>query len=167
MVREGAVVPDGVGVIHCNREDLHIPRLGILASALPARLGRDATREEGSVGAGLAGLVEGGLGDGVRGGVEVELDLVADSGGEVPGGEFEGGFADEDFVDGGAAGVSGGVGGGLAVAGAGGGVGGGGAVLCSNHGVVGGGGAVVRGAVLRSSHGDEGKDGGGGEKHGE
>ena len=151
MARETAVVPDRLGVINSDGEDLHI-RASVLASVLPAHsgLGSHAAGEEGGVGAGLAGLVEGGLRDGVGGGVEVEFDLVADGGGEVPGGEFEGGGADGYFVHGAAARGGGGVGGGLAVAG--GGVGG-----------VGGGVRAV--GVLRSSNGEEGEDGGGGEMH--
>ncbi|KFZ24164.1 hypothetical protein V502_01327 [Pseudogymnoascus sp. VKM F-4520 (FW-2644)] len=154
VVREAAVVPDRLGVVDGDGEDLHVCCGAVLADALPAHdgLGGDAAGEEGGVGAGLAGLVEGGLRDGVGGGVEVEFDLVADGGGDVPGGEGEGGLADLDGVHG-AGGGAGGVGGGLAVAGGGG-------------GGVGGGGAVVGGAVLRSSDGEEGEDGGGGEKHG-
>lgn len=105
MVGEGTVVPDGLCIVDGDGEDLHVCRSGGLTLAVSGRSARgglcgDAAGEEGGVGAGLAGLVEGGLRYGVGGGVEVEFDFVADGGGEVPGGEGEGGLADEDFVDG-------------------------------------------------------------------
>jgi hypothetical protein len=72
-----AVVPDRLGVLHNNLEDVR--------SLAFARGKVEAGEESSTVGERLAGLAEAGLGDGVVGGEEVPLDYIADLSDDIVG----------------------------------------------------------------------------------